>query len=776
MTYIPEPRCSAAAHVTVLMSGGSSTAQGTADMPDTDLAQEGSANDYDEQDGCDLLAPATQNLVASMDFKGVAAHPNSETTGGQNSKLEACRSTVCNDLEDASTSCSLVERERYSEDSMDSDATVTWEDVRALLIASATEMLGAAREREASLVKDAAMASAFPIAVRPADERKETEAAPLARSITNPSYMGPTMISNRTSRLKCQADVYDASSILAPETETSSKFDVTKIETMSGTPSSQLDATQCCDQVTVTSAKDSFSHVGLEQGAELCMDTSCCDEVQESTESESHEGMHCNQRETSAPSSSPTYTDELPCTMDLASLTQDFISHHMEEVPVEVDPLHTDSSSRAFKDNSLLKYSPQLPGVLQDNSGSEDGSAKMFGDDPTKTLEQTWPHTEHGHYMPNEELPQQKCSPQLPGVLQDNSSSEAGSAKIFGDEPTKIVEQTWPHTEHGHYTPNEELSQLVMQASQAVQVFCGFWNLNGKQAPADISSWIPRWPRHHLYVIGTCECERSILKSLVWPCKKRWEKQVQAYLGKDYMMIKTQSLNAMHLMVFAHRSLWRYIWDIKAGCVATGVGNFLGNKGSTQVGFKIGHTALLFVNAHLAAHTKNMTQRTRDLERILTRSPLRTMKGQTGVHEEYNRVFLMGDLNSRVEASRADVNEWLSAGSFDECLRRDQLSALRHKSASGVWSIFQEAAISFPPTYKFDAGSDVYDSKRQRVPSWTDRVLWKHDTHIRALTYNSVQALKCSDHRPIFSHFEVIVNLADWQGPEQSVSDEKSSV
>jgi len=37
---------------------------------------------------------------------------------------------------------------------------------------------------------------------------------------------------------------------------------------------------------------------------------------------------------------------------------------------------------------------------------------------------------------------------------------------------------------------------------------------------------------------------------------------------------------------------------------------------------------------------------------------------------------------------------------------------------------FNEGDIDFPPTYKFDVGSDVYDtSDKQRVPSWTDRIL-----------------------------------------------------
>lgn len=72
--------------------------------------------------------------------------------------------------------------------------------------------------------------------------------------------------------------------------------------------------------------------------------------------------------------------------------------------------------------------------------------------------------------------------------------------------------------------------------------------------------------------------------------------------------------------------------------------------------------------------------------------------------------------------------------------------------------------IKFFPTYKYDKNSYNYDtSKKQRVPSWTDRVLWYHDESdttqqdskfLTPLLYERRESL-FSDHRPVVAYFEI---------------------
>jgi len=47
------------------------------------------------------------------------------------------------------------------------------------------------------------------------------------------------------------------------------------------------------------------------------------------------------------------------------------------------------------------------------------------------------------------------------------------------------------------------------------------------------------------------------------------------------------------------------------------------------------------------------------------------------------------------------------------------------------------------------------------VPSYTDRILWKPCPEIGLLEYGSVDAIKTSDHRPVFATFQVKVTQRD---------------
>ena len=67
----------------------------------------------------------------------------------------------------------------------------------------------------------------------------------------------------------------------------------------------------------------------------------------------------------------------------------------------------------------------------------------------------------------------------------------------------------------------------------------------------------------------------------------------------------------------------------------------------------------------------------------------------------------------------------------------------------------EEADITFPPTYKYVKGTDLYNLSK-RVPSWTDRILYKRGSKITPIFYDRI-LINFSDHKPIVGLFEIDV-------------------
>lgn len=83
----------------------------------------------------------------------------------------------------------------------------------------------------------------------------------------------------------------------------------------------------------------------------------------------------------------------------------------------------------------------------------------------------------------------------------------------------------------------------------------------------------------------------------------------------------------------------------------------------------------------------------------------------------------MGDLNYRIPIPDTEAKAMLESGNFEQLLQFDQL--LNERRQGRCFMGFQEGDIKFSPSYKFDIGSDNYDtSEKRRSPSWCDRILW----------------------------------------------------
>ncbi|OBZ90392.1 putative inositol polyphosphate 5-phosphatase C9G1.10c, partial [Choanephora cucurbitarum] len=126
--------------------------------------------------------------------------------------------------------------------------------------------------------------------------------------------------------------------------------------------------------------------------------------------------------------------------------------------------------------------------------------------------------------------------------------------------------------------------------------------------------------------------------------------------------------------------------------------------------------------------------------------------------------FLSGDLNYRIKMARKDVLRILANNNKKEAWEKlqEQDQLLRQKINNPLFKLltFEEAPIQFDPTYKYDPGTDFYDSsEKKRVPAWCDRILYK-GKNIQNLFYRRYEP-RCSDHRPIAAGFSFETKITD---------------
>lgn len=117
-----------------------------------------------------------------------------------------------------------------------------------------------------------------------------------------------------------------------------------------------------------------------------------------------------------------------------------------------------------------------------------------------------------------------------------------------------------------------------------------------------------------------------------------------------------------------------------------------------------------------------------------------------------------GDLNYRIDTmGRDSVVSAVKANNLSKLLERDQLLASKRKNPWFRLRAFHELPITFAPTYKYDVGTDSYDtSEKKRAPAWCDRLLYRGHDRVNQLDYRRHE-VRVSDHRPVSGMFEMVI-------------------
>ncbi|KAK5628055.1 hypothetical protein RRF57_003770 [Xylaria bambusicola] len=308
-------------------------------------------------------------------------------------------------------------------------------------------------------------------------------------------------------------------------------------------------------------------------------------------------------------------------------------------------------------------------------------------------------------------------------------------------------------------------------STDSITLWVGTFNLNGRTngIDNDLSPWL--WPRElgtiepEIFAVGFQEIVELSAQQIMNsdPTRKQqWEKAIKKALnarvkttsGERYVSLRSGQLVGAALCIFVKASVLAKIKNVEGSVKKTGLSGIAGNKGAVAIRMEYASTQLCFVTAHLAAGFANYEERNRDYATI--HNGLRFQRNR-GI-DDHDTVIWMGDFNYRIGLSHERVMDLVKQQDLEKLYENDQLNLQMVAGLS--FRYYSEARITFMPTYKFDIGTDRYDtSEKARIPAWTDRVLRK-GINIRQTSYNSAP-LRFSDHRPVFATFQCTVHIVN---------------
>uniref|UniRef100_A0A7S3JRV5 Inositol polyphosphate-related phosphatase domain-containing protein n=1 Tax=Aureoumbra lagunensis TaxID=44058 RepID=A0A7S3JRV5_9STRA len=325
----------------------------------------------------------------------------------------------------------------------------------------------------------------------------------------------------------------------------------------------------------------------------------------------------------------------------------------------------------------------------------------------------------------------------------------------------------------------------------------------------------------------TNEIQRAFvyLQSLRQDCFKK--NGLPRLIAKEYMC-------GLAIMVFTSLPTGvETLKEIATARIPTGaVGGRLGNKGACATRMKLIDSSVCFVGAHLSAHRTDVESRNADYATIAAKKcfrrdrfgtvlssdrvggasecngspgggtlarpqsansalafpPLQSVNdpyADLGIESfgilDHDIVFFFGDLNYRIVKSTPDKEvHYLIQADLNRLLLLDQLRLEMY--AHRVLSGFIEPQIQFPPTYKYVAGTVLYEhqsipegernasGKKIRCPAWCDRIMYRvcprgarpiangHSDlgeSVECVLYDRADdRLRVSDHRPVHAFFK----------------------
>ena len=318
---------------------------------------------------------------------------------------------------------------------------------------------------------------------------------------------------------------------------------------------------------------------------------------------------------------------------------------------------------------------------------------------------------------------------------------------------------------------------------QDISMFIGTYNLSGKNMDnaIDVVTWLLSYKENPLnndnlnnltpdfYIIGFQEIvdlnstnlliksntdKKDKLKTIIFNLLKT---TLQSSTTDNYQLMKELDLIGLYVLVFVKTSLINYIKNFDYQIIKTGLKGAFGNKGSLLLRFNINDSKIALSCSHLSSGQDKNEERKNEIFNVLNTS---FKKYSSLKFKEYDYFFYFGDVNSRLNLTMSDkiIQDLIKNhsktlnGDFNDILIHDQFK--QYQKESSLILQMDEAPIKFSPTYKYTIGSSEYDANKKRIPSWTDRIMFKKFSETIPLAYNKC-LLSLSDHQPVYGLYRI---------------------
>lgn len=341
------------------------------------------------------------------------------------------------------------------------------------------------------------------------------------------------------------------------------------------------------------------------------------------------------------------------------------------------------------------------------------------------------------------------------------SGVEIAGAETNLNVKEKIVRHILKQKEH-RFTREETYS-----------VFCGTWNVNGETPPDSLQMWFDQVGKEDerrktppdIIVIGLQEVGKTL--SFGSEVAQEWNRVLMSSLPEhgNYSLIEMVRMLRIVMFVYVEDSIQASLSNIYISKVPTGLLGITGNKGGVGIRMNIHNTSLCFINSHLAANQRRCKRRNKDYRDVDRKMKFKTTSTICKIRD-HDKIFWIGDLNYRIDDTIEEVKRKIKEKKYKDLLQNDQLRQQREGSAA--FEGYHEKPIHFNPTYKYNKGSNEWDSKKNRIPAWCDRILYtgyKGDMEdiedIEVDHYTSHPDMLFSDHMPVSSLFRIAVKQMD---------------